>query len=87
MTSILKRFLTLVTRGAILVALFSFAYPYFFTKKTTMTVAPVVALSHGGGEIDLPPITCLLIFIHHLLPFLNDIYLQQNYAPLSMTDK
>lgn len=56
MRLILKRLIALVTRVVVLVTLFRFASTYFFSKKAAMTVAPVVALSHGGGEIVLPPI-------------------------------
>lgn len=67
MRSILKRLINLVARLVILVTLFRYASTYFFSKKAAMTLAPVVALSHGGGEI-IPPLIHYLL-IHHPLPF------------------
>lgn len=74
MRLILKRLIALVTRVVVLVTLFRFASTYFFGKKAAMTVAPVVALSHGGGKIVLLPIAhspVLSNLFEHLCPVVN----------------
>lgn len=52
MRLILKRLVALVGRIVLVFILFRYASTYFFGRKavTKMTVAPVIALSHGGGE-------------------------------------
>lgn len=50
MRLLLKRLFALVGRLVVLGILFRYASTYFLGRKATMTVAPVIALSHGGGE-------------------------------------
>jgi hypothetical protein len=69
MRLILKRLIALVIRVIVLATLFRFASTYFFSKKAAMTVAPVVALSHGGGEIVNRP---LLTHPYALLSIANN---------------
>lgn len=79
MKLILKRLITLVTRVIILVTLFRYASTYLFSKKVAMTVAPVVALSHGGGEIILH--SFITYSFQHPLPFLsNEALLSTTYG-------
>jgi hypothetical protein len=51
---ILKRLVALVGRIVLVFILFRYASTYFVGRKAAgkMTLAPVIALSHGGGEID-----------------------------------
>lgn len=49
----LKRLVAFVGRLVIVVILLRYASTYFLSRKATMTVAPVIALSHGGGELHI----------------------------------
>jgi hypothetical protein len=64
----LKRLITLTARLVILVILFRYASTYFLSRKATMPLAPVIALSHGGGEIAL---TFINLFYSAFLSFFS----------------